>query len=212
MYRGRPDLVKYFTNDELAQFFGVFEKKRMKCKSTIKYKKIVRDEAIYKIMYYCALRVTEVLSIRCEYYNPVQEQLYCSRLKNGISNTLSIVNKNILGALNRHIKVNKPQNYLFENFSGSQLSRKTIYTEMQKYCEYAGLKNENKWHCHTLRHTRAVDLLDLGASIYDVKYWLGHVDITNTQIYLSFTSKQQERLYQRIMNQEFKITDKFSYM
>lgn len=93
------------------------------------------------------------------------------------------------------MEVNQPQEYLFESKEGKPISRKTIYYYMKDYCEEAGIKNPEKCHPHTLRHTRAVDMLDLGCSVYDVQYWLGHADINNTMIYLRFTTSQQTRLY-----------------
>ena len=46
-----------------------------------------------------------------------------------------------------------------------------------------------KAHCHTWRHTRAIQLLDSGMDIVKVKMFLGHSNIQNTLIYLRYSNK-----------------------
>ena len=69
---------------------------------------------------------------------------------------------------------------------------------MKRYCTEAGI-SPDKAHFHVLKHTRAVALADLGLDTKEVQYWIGHKSIKNTEIYLQFTSKQQETLYKKIL-------------
>lgn len=53
--------IKYFTNKELKAFFRAIEKDNSKYK--------VRNECIFKLAYYCALRVSEVALIKVDDFN-----------------------------------------------------------------------------------------------------------------------------------------------
>ena len=62
----------------------------------------------------------------------------------------------------------------------------------------ANIKDKSKWHFHTLKHTRAVDLAEKGLDLKEIQYWLGHKEISNTQIYFQFTSVQYNALYRKL--------------
>ena len=65
--------IKYLTKQELKALFKAIEK------DSSKYKE--RNEALIKISYYCALRVSEAVNLEKEYYNKESSQIYCKRLK-----------------------------------------------------------------------------------------------------------------------------------
>lgn len=191
--------IKFFTKEELNYFFGELEKERLNAETEYARNSACRNEAMFKIMYYCALRVSEVCLLRTCDFNPLNNELHCTRLKDGLNNTLRILDKDVLRALKRHIKVNCPETYLFESsHSGKMLSRKTIDHIFKRIGNKTEMKCTEKFHCHTLRHSRAVALADDGLDMKEIQYWLGHSDISNTQIYFQFTSRQQETLYQKI--------------
>lgn len=200
--RKTANQIKYFTPKELKEIFSILEKKIQTARTPLLKKIAVRNAALIRVMYYCALRVSELTNLKVSDYDTYQNEIYCTRLKGGKSNTLFIVDSDVTFALQRHIQVNQPETYLFETVRGSkeELSRKTCDQIVREICSSTQIQDSDKFHCHTFRHTMAIRLLEDGCSIYDVQYWLGHRDISNTQIYLSFTSHQQKRLYQILKN------------
>ena len=120
----------------------------------------------------------------------------------GKNNTLEIVdedNQYIWEALDHHLKINNPTDRLFCRINSDKaLSRKTLDRIMKKTCQKAGISNNDKWHCHTLRHTRAIRLAENGLDLKEVQYWLGHVDVKNTQIYYQFTTRQYDVMYSKL--------------
>ena len=52
-------------------------------------------------------------------------------------------------------------------------------------------------HPHALRHTCATELLRAGATIADVRVFLGHASVTTTSIYLGSGDERQEEIVQR---------------
>lgn len=193
------ETIKFFTTDERNSFFRVLEKKAKNAETDFSKKIAVRNEAMFKIIYYCALRVSESTLIKIENYNNLRDEIYCKRLKGGRNNTLKIIDEDILKSLEQHLKVNKPTSALFYNFHNNKpLSRKTLDVIFKKTCKFAKIQADDKWHNHTLRHTRAIDLAESGLDLKELQYWLGHVHISNTEIYFQFTSKQQETMYQKL--------------
>lgn len=158
----------------------------------------IRNEALFNVMYYCGLRVSEVLQLKIEHYDPINKQIFCKRLKGSNSNTLKILDDSILSALKRHIHFNHPSTYLFENSRGEMLSRKTIDRIIKKTCKEAKIMDSSKHHCHTLRHTRAIILAEHGFDLKEIQYWLGHKELSNTLIYYQFTSRQHDSMYKKL--------------
>ena len=180
--------IKYFTTKELRSLFNVIEKDESKY--------AVRNEAIFKIAYYCALRVSEIGLLELEDFNDIKNELYCKRLKGSNNNTIRIENKDVLRAFRRYLRKREGKSsYIFLSRVGKPISRKTLDRYMKEYCEKAGIKDKTKWRFHTLKHTRAIDLAECGCDLKDIQYWLGHKEISNTQIYFEYTTQQQERLY-----------------
>ncbi|MBV4416982.1 tyrosine-type recombinase/integrase [Clostridium tyrobutyricum] len=191
-------MIKYFTNSELKKLFKTIENSEGKNQ--------VRDEAIFKIGYYCALRASEISIINIEDYNSPRNELYCKRLKGSNNNTIKIIDKDILRALKRHIRNNNPESVMFISQKKNPISRKTLDYLMKKYCSIAQIKDISKWHFHTLKHTRAVDLGNSGLDLKDIQYWLGHKEVSNTEIYFQFTSQQQENMYNKIVKNISKLS------
>jgi site-specific recombinase XerD len=186
--------IKYFTNKELKAFFRAIEKDNSKYK--------VRNECIFKLAYYCALRVSEVALIKVDDFNNSKNEIYCRRLKGSLNNTIRIVNPDILRSVKRYLRTIN-HDTMFISQKGLPISRKTLDKLMKKYCEMAKIKDKDKWHFHTLKHTRAVNLAESGLDLKEIQYWLGHKEISNTQIYFQFTSSQYETLYKKLKKDKF---------
>lgn len=189
--------IKYLKNDELKQLFLALESDRTR--------HAVRNKAIFHLAYYCALRVSEITNMGFSAYDPLNQQIYCRREKGSNNNTLRIIDKQVLYALNNYLKLREslyPEScYLFPSQMGSPISRQQLDTLMKKYCKYTAIPSD-KHHFHVLKHTRAVTLGDAGLDIKDIQWWLGHKNIENTMIYLQYTTHQQEILYQKLAVQE----------
>jgi site-specific recombinase XerD len=192
--------IKYFTEKELDSIFRVLEYRRKTATTELAYKNTVRDEALFRVMFYCALRVSEVILLNVEDYNTLKKEIHCKRLKGGINNTLRIIDSNVLQALNRHIRENAPTGPLFMNIRDNKpLSRKTIDYIVKNICMDAKVPNKTKWHSHTFRHTKAIELAESGLDIKEIQYWLGHKSIANTQLYFEFTSSQHMAMYRKLL-------------
>ena len=161
----------------------------------------IRNKAIFSIAEYAALRASEVGMLEISDLNLCSREIYFKRLKHSNPNTLRILDSTVFRALTDYLayrQENKITNTtLFVSQKGNPISRKTLDSMMKKYCHLAGITSE-KAHFHTLKHTRAVELANLGLDTKEIQYWLGHKSVKNTEIYFQFTTKQQETLYQKL--------------
>jgi len=76
---------------------------------------------------------------------------------------------------------------LFFNRYGNRLSRSGVHHIVDKYCEQARATDlfvSEKVSPHTFRHTKAMHLLQAGNPLIVIKHFLGHSDVTSTQIYV----------------------------
>lgn len=168
-------------------------------------KNAARNLAIFEIAIYAGLRASEISLIRIGDYDPQRKQIYCKRLKHSCSNTLRIIDDQVLQALDLWYKCRIRQSYetdaLFVSNKGYPISRKQLDFLTKKYCRNTSIPAD-KHHFHVLKHTRAVQLADLGVNVQDIQWWLGHKKIENTLIYMQFTTAQQNRLYSYLLDQK----------
>ena len=91
---------------------------------------------------------------------------------------------------------------LFVNFAvikkdatSRRLTTRSVERIVKKYVKLAGL--HLKTTPHTLRHSFATDLLNNGVDLRLVQEFLGHSDISTTQIYTHVTSKKLSDVYNK---------------
>lgn len=163
-------------------------------------KKGRRDLTLLSLMYDSGARVQEVID------------LTPSMLRLGNPPTVKIIGKGnkarlvpLLDAQTEHLKhyltehrLNEPNANaypLFFNSRREKLTRAGINHIVQKYCHAARIKNESfvpkKISCHSLRHSKAMHLLQAGVNLVYIRDILGHVSITTTEIYARADSKQK---------------------
>ena len=83
--------------------------------------------------------------------------------------------------------------YLFPGrAAGLGISRTGVFELFKRYAERAGLPADKR-HPHTLKHSLATHMLELGADVRDVQDLLGHAEIDSTLIYASITNKRRDR-------------------
>lgn len=162
----------------------------------------VRNKAMIYLAEYAALRISEVGMIRMSDINLDFNEIYFRRLKKSNNNTLRILDARVYDALVDYLSYREAagitSEYLFVSQKGTPISRKTLHEIIKRYCQIANIPSE-KSHFHVLKHTCIVDLANWGLDIKELQYWAGHRNVANTEIYMQFTSMQQEALYRKIV-------------
>ncbi len=159
-----------------------------------------RDLTLLSLMYDTGSRVQEVID-----FTP-------SMLRLNKPATIKIIGKGnkarlvpMLDAQTEHLKNYLMENRLDEPFANmyplffnsrkEKLTRAGINFIVQKYTKMARKENRmiipEKISCHTLRHSKAMHLLQAGVNLVYIRDILGHVSIQTTEIYARADSKQK---------------------
>ena len=78
------------------------------------------------------------------------------------------------------------------------ISRQQLDRLIKHYGKLAAIP-EDKRHFHVLKHTRGVELAEAGLDMREIQFWLGHKNISNSQIYVSYTARQYEAIYHKLL-------------
>jgi site-specific recombinase XerD len=174
-----------------------------------------RDLAMLALMYDCAARVQEV------------SDLVPSSIRLNKPFTIKIVGKGNKARIvplmeqqivhvrkylieNKLLEVHSGMNPLFYNSRNEKLTRAGINSILKKYANGAREKNPSlipdKISCHSLRHSKAMHLLQAGVNLVYIRDFLGHESVQTTEIYARADSKQKleaiEKAYVNIIKKE----------
>ncbi|MHB1755572.1 MAG: tyrosine-type recombinase/integrase [bacterium] len=152
---------------------------------------------LFLFIYETGSRISEALSVK---YADIDETVLRVRIpilkqKRKIYKFIKISDRLLQLILSRRIKGFDKEDYLFARFKGKRhISRQAADEIFAKYVRCVlGDSYSDRAHLHSLRHSRAVHLLDSGMNIMLLKNFLGHSNITNTLIYLKYSSKDMDK-------------------
>jgi len=84
---------------------------------------------------------------------------------------------------------------LFRNQQGTPLTRAGTAYILKKYADLVGI--ESPISPHVLRHSKAMHLLEANVNIFYIKDFLGHVDISTTEIYARTSIETQRAILEK---------------
>jgi site-specific recombinase XerD len=158
-----------------------------------------RNLALLSLMYDTGARVQEIIDLTPESLR-IESKPYTIRLlgKGRKARIVPLLDEQV-SILKRYIEENKLfdnhrfKQPLFSNVRGEKLTRAGVTYILKTYANlvqkiYPGLIPENI-SCHSLRHSKAMHLLQAGVNIVYVRDLLGHVSIQTTDIYARADSK-----------------------
>jgi site-specific recombinase XerD len=193
-----PNQRKYLTEQELRQFLAVI--------------KSPRDRAIFTLAYWRGLRASEIGRIPWTDWDQKKKKLYVFRLKHSLDGEfpLSPAETKALIAW-REARGDKPgpmfSSRESSTFCSSDKGKKTagigrgmIHVLFSRYATQAGLP-KHLHHPHALKHSLGTHLIAKGASLYEVKDWLGHRDIRSTMVYAQMRNAERDAAARKVYEQ-----------
>ncbi len=162
------------------------------CKTTLG----LRDQAMLEMLYGCGLRVSELVGLTL--YDVDRKLGFVRCIGKGDKERIIPIGRKALAALAVYLEQSRPlllknkqTQQIFVNNRGQSLSRQGFWKIIKAYGQKIGLDI----YPHALRHSVATHLLENGADIRMVQEFLGHSDISTTQIYTHLNSKKLKREY-----------------
>jgi integrase/recombinase XerD len=146
----------------------------------------LRDHAILELWYACGLRISEVQRIQI---SDLMLELQLLRVMGkGGKERLVPFGRYAHEALSLYMQSGRPSfvkertgSELFLNRLGGGFSRMGLWKMLRKYANQCNFKFTVR--PHTVRHSCATHMIEAGADIRTVMEFLGHADISTTQIY-----------------------------
>jgi integrase/recombinase XerD len=145
--------------------------------------------ALFKLMYYSGLRVSEALSLKSK---NIEVDTLLIRGK-GNKYREVIISDLLSSILQKYINKNniKDDEILFK------MTRQTVNIRLKKYAGLCKIKL-SKAHAHNLRHLCGLKLLDSGATLEETADLLGHSNINTTRIYTRKSKKELKNTINRL--------------
>jgi site-specific recombinase XerD len=157
-----------------------------------------RDRAMFTLTIQTGLRISELISLTCQdvTLGSGANVHTVGKGRNERRTPLTPPTRTMLKTWLQE-RAGTPEDPLFPTTTGNRLSRDAIEHRLSHHIATAATRcpSIKRKHItmHTLRHTAAMRLLLAGNDITVIALWLGHEQITTTQIYLhaDMTHKQQ---------------------
>ena len=159
----------------------------------------IRDKAMLEVMYATGIRVTELIDLNLDDFNPDLGTIKCTSAKKTRSIPLYPAALKALNAyisdIRRNMIADPNERALFVNVGGVRMSRQGFWKILKHYQVTAHIEKEIT--PHTLRHSFAVHLLENGADLGSLQELMGHSDISSTQMYTHMINQKLKSVYDK---------------
>ena len=163
--------------------------------------KALRDKAMLELMYATGMRATELVDLDINDINLPSSSVRV--IGKGDKERIIPIHSRAVQAIETYLRRGRLQllkdpdeKALFLNPRGERLTRQGLWLIIKDYVERAGLDPDIT--PHTLRHSFATHMLESReATLVDVQQFLGHANISTTQVYTQVTSKHKRQVYEK---------------
>ena len=154
----------------------------------------IRDKAMLELLYATGMKVSELINVKVSDVNLSGKYITCGEKQERSIPFGEAAKKALRDYLDIRETVfdRKNNEYLFLNSQGKQLSRQGFWKILKGYAKETGIRDINP---NMIRHSFAAHMIDNGADIGVVQKFLGHTDISTTQLYLSHNYHNSRVVY-----------------
>ena len=132
------------------------------------------------LLYSAGLRRNELIQLKLTDIDSNRLLIRVAGAK-GNKDRYTLLSKRLLVDLRSYYTSWKPKNYLFESPTDTPYSATSIANILKRAAKKANIKKNVT--PHTLRHSFATHLLEIGTDIRSIQLLLGHNSIKTTEIY-----------------------------
>jgi integrase/recombinase XerD len=143
---------------------------------------LLKHRVLFAVVYDCGLRISEAINLKVSDVDFDRKQVHIRQSKCKKDRYVPISDLALRG-ISRYLDTSNPKEWLFNGkIRGEQISREGIRHALRSALSKAGIK---KGVCvHTLRHSYATHLIEMGLNIVTLKEQMGHSRIETTMMYL----------------------------
>lgn len=151
-----------------------------------------RDRLIVQFLYSSGSRVSECVKLKTVDLNQ-KERIAVIRSGKGNKDRTIILSREWIKYLKKYLERKKVKSeFVFSKKNGTCLSVDTVQRIVRRAAKKAGI--EKHVTPHTLRHSYATHLLDLGENIRKIQELLGHSNLNTTQIYTHVSLQELKKV------------------
>lgn len=192
--------VKFLTIEQLKRLFEAPDPSNISG---------LRDRAILETLFSTGMRIAELVALNREQIKikPEAKELEIGIVGKGSRPRTVYFSERSINRLSKYLESRKNDeekalfiNYRFRKGASRRLTPRAIEKSIKKYCIIAGLPISTT--PHVMRHSFATHLLNKGADLRAVQEFLGHKNITATQIYTHVTNKRLKDIHEKFYNTE----------
>jgi integrase/recombinase XerD len=153
--------------------------------------KNVKHRCIVFLLYSAGLRMSELLALRWQDFDPDRGVIYVRNGK-GKKDRVTLLSQVAHNYLLHYREKYKPQNLVFEGPNQQPYSARSVNNIIQRAASLAGIVK--RVSAHTLRHSFATHMLESGTDLRYIQTLLGHENSKTTERYTHVTKKGFENL------------------
>jgi len=152
----------------------------------------LKHRAILMMIYSAGLRLSEVAHLKVSNIDSQRMMIRVEQGK-GDKDRYTLLAKRALGILRDYWREYHPKDWLFPGDSKERpISSRSIQKIFGRALSEAGIKKPAT--VHTLRHSFATHLLEVGTDLYHIQHLLGHKSPKTTTIYLHVSQRDLARV------------------
>ena len=161
----------------------------------------LRDLTLLSLLYDSGARVQEITDLKLKDIRLTNPTMATLTGKGRKARQVPLMKETckLLDAYIRNFNLNSEPltSPLFFNQKGQALSRYGITYILKKYVSQAELDSDTrKISPHVLRHTKAMHLLRAGVNMIYIRDFLGHVDISTTEVYARIDAEMKRKVFE----------------
>lgn len=162
----------------------------------------LRDLTLLSLLYDSGARVQEITDLKLKDIRLTNPAMVTLTGKGRKARQVPLMKETckLLDAYIRNFNLNSEPltSPLFFNQKGQALSRYGITYILKKYVSQAELDSDTrKISPHVLRHTKAMHLLRAGVNMIYIRDFLGHVDISTTEVYARIDAEMKRKVFEK---------------
>lgn len=162
-----------------------------------------RNRVMVEVMFWCGLRVSELVNIQVANVNWESASLTLLNTKGGKTRIVP-VKRELLTHLRLYLDTRQKAKYsrndsIFLNMYGEQLTTRRVQQIIKRYAEKSGI--QKKITPHTFRHSFATHCSKCGVDTKTLQQMLGHGWVSTTEIYLNhmLSFEELQKAYEKVV-------------